>query len=67
MVASVFACLGWVALLCVTAGFGATSSSLSCLPWRRYVVLSNMLSLSQINPFDSQEAKVYVLVTSARR
>ncbi len=26
----------------------------------RYVVLSNMLSLSQINPFDSQEAKVYV-------
>jgi hypothetical protein len=26
----------------------------------RYVVLANMLSLSRINPFDTQEAKVYV-------
>ncbi len=36
--------------------------SCTCVPLggNRYVVLSNMLSLSQINPFDSQEAKVYV-------
>lgn len=31
-------------------------SARKCL---KYVVLSNMLSLSQINPFDSQEAKVF--------
>ncbi len=28
----------------------------------RYVVLANMLSLSRINPFDTQEAKVYALL-----